>query len=57
MGPVAEVGVGFFSLMALKGTVRGTTSVRNSRLSRRETALAGWLLVSAMVWKRIEGRR
>lgn len=31
---------GFFSLTALKGTVRGTTSLMNSRLSRRETALA-----------------
>jgi hypothetical protein len=31
----------FLALYSLKGIVRGTTSTRNSRLSRDDTALAG----------------
>jgi hypothetical protein len=43
-----EVGV-LVALVALKGTVRGTTSERNSRLSRRDTAFAMVMLARCIV--------
>ena len=52
-----EVGA-FDALIVLNGTVRGTTSTRNSRLSRRATAFADDLLVCCMVihaWKKSLG--
>jgi hypothetical protein len=43
------------ALMVWKGTVRGTTSTRNSRLSSRDTAFAVVVLARSMVKAKYKG--